>query len=79
MARFVGYASNNKNSWNLPWHRVVFKDGSLCPGYAPEQYKLLRGEGVGFKRGRIVDIAKYQWRPANSAPPADMRDWPLKF
>ena len=22
MARFVGYASNNKNSWHLPWHRV---------------------------------------------------------
>ena len=30
MARFVGYASNNQKSWHLPWHCVVFKDGSLC-------------------------------------------------
>jgi len=80
MARFVGYASNNKNSWHLPWHRVVFKDGSLCPGYAPEQYKELRAEGVGFKKGRIVDVAKFQWNTENEiAPPADIRDWPLKF
>jgi methylated-DNA-protein-cysteine methyltransferase-like protein len=80
MARFVGYASNNKNSLALPWHRVVFKDGSLCAGYAPEQYKLLRAEGVGFKKGRLVDITKYQWRLGNDMPPPeDIRDWPLKF
>ena len=44
MARFVGYASNNKASWHLPWHRVVFKDGTLCSGFADEQYKTLKSE-----------------------------------
>lgn len=46
MARFVGYASNNKNSWHLPWHRVVFKDGSLCgAGFFEQQYKALKSTG----------------------------------
>ena len=46
MARFVGYASNNQKSWNLPWHRVVFKDGSICSEQFFEQsYKALKAEG----------------------------------
>jgi methylated-DNA-protein-cysteine methyltransferase-like protein len=80
MARFVGYASNNKNSWHLPWHRVVFKDGSLCAGYAAEQYRDLRSEGVKFTKDRRVKIEEFQWNPsADGGPPADIRDWPLVF
>ncbi|MCL2538164.1 MAG: methylated-DNA--[protein]-cysteine S-methyltransferase [Alphaproteobacteria bacterium] len=79
MARFVGYASNNKASWDLPWHRVVFKDGGLVPGWADQQYKSLRSEGVKFAKDKKVDMRKYQWAPTTDAPPPDIRDWPLKF
>ncbi len=78
MARFVGYASNNKNSWHLPWHRVVFKDGSLCSGW-DEQYRALRGEGVKFTADRHVVMEKYQWDPTRDAAPMDIRDMPLVF
>ena len=79
MARFVGYASNNKNSWHLPWHRVVFKDGSLCPGWAAEQSKSLRAESVKFTKDKTVDMSKYLWVPKNEIVPDEIRDWPLKF
>ena len=84
MARFVGFASNNKASWGLPWHRVVFKDGSLVPGWAAEQYKDLKREGVKFTRDKKVVMERYLWRPASedtsrSDVPPEIRDWPLKF
>ncbi|MBR1380766.1 MAG: MGMT family protein [Alphaproteobacteria bacterium] len=79
MARFVGYASNNKNSWHLPWHRVVFKDGSLCPGFAAQQYDDLRAEGVMFRPDKTVDMEKYQWDPDRDGVPMDIRDFPLVF
>ncbi|MCL2758455.1 MAG: methylated-DNA--[protein]-cysteine S-methyltransferase [Alphaproteobacteria bacterium] len=78
MARFVGYASNNKNSWHLPWHRVVFKGGGLCPGWIKDQTKSLRAEGVKFTKDKEVDMKKYQWTPGDT-PPQDHRDLPLKF
>lgn len=51
--RVVGYALHaNKNSEQIPCHRVVFKDGSLSKGYAfggkDIQKKLLVSEGVNF-------------------------------
>ncbi len=79
MARFVGYASNNKASWHLPWHRVVFKDGSLCCGMADEQYRALKAEGVKFDNERRVIMPVYQWDPARDAAPLDIRDFPLVF
>lgn len=86
MARFVGYASNNKASWHLPWHRVVFKDGSLCPadsGWSDIQYRDLRAEGVKFTKNkdgnRVVDMTKYQWDPENDVAAADLRDAPIRF
>lgn len=79
MARFVGYASNNKNSWHLPWHRVVFKDGSLCSGFAAEQYKSLRAEGVKFTSDERVIMEQYQWNPDRDGVPLDIRDFPLVF
>jgi len=79
MARFVGFASNNKASWHLPWHRVVFKDGGLVPGWADEQYKSLRAEGVKFGKDKTIDMLKYQWNPESEMAPADIRDWPLVF
>ena len=80
MARFVGYASNNKSSWHLPWHRVVFKDGSLCgEPYHDIQYKTLRSEGVKFTKDKRVKLTEFQWQPESESMPADIRDWPLKF
>ena len=79
MARFVGYASNNKASWHLPWHRVVFKDGSLYSGMATEQYRTLRAEGVKFDRDKRVIMTDYQWDPERDGVPVDIRDLPLVF
>jgi len=92
-ALFVGYASRNRASWHLPWHRVVFKDGSLVPGWEAQQYKELKAEGVKFTRdnpgprgncksrwvGKKVDMEKYLWRPKPDTAPPDIRDWPLVF
>lgn len=79
MARFVGYASNNKNSWHLPWHRVVFKDGSLCCGMATEQYRALKSEGVKFDQDKRVIMSEYQWDPERDGVPLDLKDLPLVF
>ena len=80
MARFVGYASNNPKSWNLPWHRVVFKDGSLCgEPFFNQQYKALKSEGVKFTRDKHVKIDDFLWHPDSEGMPDDIRDWPLKF
>jgi len=79
MARFVGYASNVKSSWHLPWHRVVFKDGSLCTGFFDEQYKSLKSEGVKFTKDKKVKMEEYQWNPDRDGVPLDIRDLPLVF
>lgn len=93
-ARFVGYAMHdNPDPWDpatktgIPCHRVVFKDGSLAPGFAfggiEEQHARLAAEGVAFLDAQTVDMKASQWdgRPAPapdgelpSAPPADF-DW----
>ena len=79
MARFVGYASNNRASWHLPWHRVVFKDGSLMSGMATEQYRALKSEGVKFDRDKRVIMSEYQWDPERDGVPLDLKDLPLIF
>ena len=65
-ARFVGYALHvNPEPGIIPCHRVVFKDGSLAPGFAfggeGEQRRLLANEDVGFLPDGRVDMARYQW------------------
>lgn len=52
-ARFVGYAlHSNPEPGVIPCHRVVFRDGSLAPGFAfggPERQRLLlEEEGAVF-------------------------------
>ncbi len=80
MARFVGYASNNKASWHLPWHRVVFKDGSLCgAGFFEQQLKALKAEGVKFDADHKVIMEQFQWDPDRDGMPMDIRDLPLVF
>ena len=55
-ARLVGYALHaNPRPGVVPCHRVVFRDGSMAPGFAfggPERQRaLLEGEGVRFVDG----------------------------
>lgn len=78
-ARFVGYASNNRASWHLPWHRVVFKNGVLNPGMPDEQYRALRAEDVKFNPDKTVIMNQFQWDPERDCAPLDIRDFPLVF
>ena len=75
-ARFVGFALHaNPEPGVIPCHRVVFRDGSLAPGFAfggPERQRaLLEAEGVRFMPGSgaaagadgwRVDLDACQWR-----------------
>jgi len=48
----------------IPWHRVLNAQGrvSFREGEGPEwQKELLRGEGVRFRRGGGVDLARARW------------------
>lgn len=55
--RVVGFALHrNPDPKNIPCHRVVFKNGSLAPGYLfggkEKQKELLLSEGVRFERDK---------------------------
>ena len=76
-ARMVGYALHvNPKPGIIPCHRVVFRDGSLSPGFAfggpDRQRALLEGEGVAFippspghenagDAGWLVDLSRCRW------------------
>src|SRR5690242_6885854 len=50
----------------LPWHRVVNKQGGLAkgwPGGVDIQRQLLVAEGIEANDALQVDIAKLQWWP----------------
>ena len=51
MAEFYG---------DYPCHRVVDHSGRLAPGW-PEQYDLLKAEGVPMKDENHVDIKECRW------------------
>ena len=66
-ARFVGFALHvNPEPGIIPCHRVVFKDGSLAPGFAfggeDEQRRLLESEGVSFLPNGRVDMNRCAWK-----------------
>ncbi len=77
-ARLVGYAlHSNPAEGVIPCHRVVFRDGSLAPGFAfggpNAQLKLLKNEGctlvhvdadaelAGAPEWK-VDLSRCQWK-----------------
>lgn len=55
----------------VPCHRVLFKDGSLVPGFAfggpDEQRRLLEAEGVPFLLDGRVNLAACQWDGCSDA------------
>ena len=68
-ARYVGFALHNNPNPGMgdhatPCHRVVFKNGSLAPGFGfggPEvQRRMLEAEGVTFVYESHVDLARHR-------------------
>jgi methylated-DNA-protein-cysteine methyltransferase-like protein len=66
-ARFVGFAMHSSPGMagGVPCHRVVFKDGSLAPGFAfggpGRQREMLEDEGVTFTPDGKVNMRACQW------------------
>lgn len=64
-ARIVGGIAHHGNL-ELPWHRVVKKDGSLAEGYpggVQGHAEHLRAEGVKVEVDLRLDIKKLLWIP----------------
>lgn len=64
-SRQVGWALHgNPYRGIVPCHRVVFKDGSLAPGFAfggsEAQKAMLVSEGVAFTKDGKVDMTSYR-------------------
>jgi len=63
-SRIVGYLTHSLKE-ELPFHRVVFKDGRICEGSPfghPEiQRQMLKAEGVFFLPDGRVDMEKSLW------------------
>lgn len=75
-ARQVGWAiAGSPAGLNLPFHRVVNRDGFLSGGWAfghPEVMKQrLLAEGVRFQDDFTVDMARCRWTPGETSTAAD--------
>lgn len=62
--RVVGFALHaNPDPENIPCHRVIFKDGSLSPGYVfggeGKQKEKLEAEGVKFRVDKNIVVGLY--------------------
>ncbi len=66
-ARFVGFAMHASPGMagGVPCHRVVFKNGTLAPGFAfggqDAQRQMLAAEGVVFLADGRVDMNACGW------------------
>jgi methylated-DNA-protein-cysteine methyltransferase-like protein len=66
-SRLVGWAMHGNKNRSVPCHRVVFKDGSLAPGYTfggpkVQKEKLIR-EGIKFNDKNLVNLKTSFWNP----------------
>jgi methylated-DNA-protein-cysteine methyltransferase-like protein len=65
-ARIVGGVAHFGDP-DLPWQRVVHKDGSLAtgfPGGVEGHRQVLEGEGIEVSKDLKVDIEILIWQPA---------------
>ena len=67
-ARIVGAAMYRAPA-GLPCHRVLYRDGSLCPGEIfggpGRQREMLEGEGVPFLPDGRADLKQCLWHPGD--------------
>lgn len=66
-ARIVGGIAHFGDP-DLPWQRVVKKDGSMAEGYpggTAGHQAALEAEGVEFDENHHLEISRYLWRPAH--------------
>jgi methylated-DNA-protein-cysteine methyltransferase-like protein len=66
-ARIVGGVAHWGDP-DLPWQRVVMKDGSLAPGYpggVSGHQEALEAEGIEFSPDGRVIMSKHLWRPVD--------------
>lgn len=64
-ARIVGGIAHFGNP-ELPWQRVVMKDGSLArgfPGGLIGHKSALEADGVNIANDYRIDVEEYIWRP----------------
>jgi methylated-DNA-protein-cysteine methyltransferase-like protein len=78
-ARQVGWAiAGSPPGLNLPFHRVVNRDGFLSGGWAfghPEVMKQrLVAEGIPFSDEFTVDLQQCHWSPGSGSAAADEMD-----
>ena len=72
-ARRVGRAMRRApEDAEIPWHRVVFRDGSLCGGCVfggvGFQRQMLEAEGVPFDEEGRVQLEKCRWPGPEKIP-----------
>ena len=66
MSRHVGFAMRCCPSDDIPWQRVVMRDGSVTGGeYAELRRGLLESEGVAFLPDGRVDMDICRWHLEN--------------
>ncbi|XXJ19768.1 MGMT family protein [Desulfovibrio caledoniensis] len=57
---------------NLPWHRVINREGRISLGKLQgydEQKRLLLAEGVRFDATDRIDLDRFGWPPTEATPP----------
>ena len=66
-ARMVGWALNKVNTFEIPAHRVVNKQGLLTGKYHFDgitlMQQLLENEGIEVKENQIQDLQNVFWDP----------------
>ncbi|MDN5354556.1 MAG: methylated-DNA-protein-cysteine methyltransferase related protein [Candidatus Cloacimonadota bacterium] len=66
-ARLVGYALHALNQDNVPWQRVVNRNGGISLQKDRREKSLqqvmLEAEGIEFLQLGKLELSKYQWQP----------------